>query len=400
MRVTFVSNYMNHHQIPFSNEMYQQLGMDYSFVQTRPMEEERQNMGWQERDDLPYVHRLYEEEELCRKLIMDSDCVIAGWSEEEALIQQRLNVGKLTFRVSERIYREGQWKAISPKGLFYKYKEHIRYRNKPVYLLCAGAYVASDFHLIHAYPDKMLKFGYFPELRTYSKEELFAKKPKDRVHLIFAGRFIPLKHPEYMVWLAADLQKSFPQQPFQIHMAGGGEMEGDLKQMAKDLQVEESMIFYGFQSPDRVRDLMEKCHIHLFPSNHLEGWGAVVNEAMNSGCVVVANGEAGAVPYLITHGENGFIYRGTYEEFRKQVFELMDKESIRQQVAQKAYDTIKTYWNAEYAARELLRVIQEYEDGKGLNPSDHGPLSKAPILHLSMKKTGEDSSGKRKTNHY
>ena len=48
---------------------------------------------------------------------------------------------------------------------------------------------------------------------------------------------------------------------------------------------------------------MEKSHIHLFTSNHLEGWGAVVNEAMNSGCAVVANREAGAVPYLIEHGK-------------------------------------------------------------------------------------------------
>ena len=38
---------------------------------------------------------------------------------------------------------------------------------------------------------------------------------------------------------------------------------------------------------------MEKCHIHIFTSNHLEGWGAVVNEAMNSGCCEVANVQAG-----------------------------------------------------------------------------------------------------------
>ena len=137
-------------------------------------------MGWSSGEEkLPYVHCLYEEEDFCIRKIMESDCVLAGWSGREDLIEQRLNAGKLTFRVTERIYREGQWKAISPKGLYHKYKEHIRYRNAPAYLLCAGAYVASDFRLIHAYPGKKLKFGYFPELRTYEGDTLWEKKRKD-----------------------------------------------------------------------------------------------------------------------------------------------------------------------------------------------------------------------------
>ncbi len=37
-------------------------------------------------------------------------------------------------------------------------------------------------------------------------------------------------------------------------MAGSGQMEEELRQMAKDLQVEKEVIFYGFQSPAAVRD--------------------------------------------------------------------------------------------------------------------------------------------------
>ena len=66
-------------------------------------------------------------------------------------------------------------------------------------------------------------------------------------------------------------------------------------------------------SPEKVRSVMEKSHIFVFTSSHLEGWGAVVNEAMNSGCAVVANVQAGAVPYLIEQGVNGIAYpRGSY----------------------------------------------------------------------------------------
>ncbi|MDE7404373.1 MAG: glycosyltransferase family 1 protein, partial [Lachnospiraceae bacterium] len=159
-------------------------------------------MGWNtEGEGLPYVCRLYEEEEQALQLIMESDVLLAGWSNREDLVQKRLNAGKLTIRISERLYREGQWKAISPKGLMHKFKEHTRYRKSPAYLLCAGAYVPSDFHIIHAYPEKMFKWGYFPETRYYAEDKYEQMKPEDgkTVDIIWAGRFIPLKHPEYMI---------------------------------------------------------------------------------------------------------------------------------------------------------------------------------------------------------
>lgn len=389
MTITFVSNYINHHQIPFSDAMYRRLSEDYCFIQTEPMEEERRNMGWSlDKEKIPYVHCLYEEEDYCIRKIMESDCVLAGWSGREDLIEQRMNEGKLTFRVSERIYREGQWKAVSPKGLYHKYKEHIRYRKSPAYLLCAGAYVASDFRLIHAYPDKMLKFGYFPELRTYEGGELWAKKNKESVDLIFAGRFMPLKHPEYMIRLAADLKMlradgkakdktGSPIPPIRIHMAGSGQMEEELRRMAEELEVTDEVIFYGFQTPSEVRDLMEKCDIHIFPSNHLEGWGAVVNEAMNSGCAVVGCSQAGAVPYLITDGENGFTFQRDYEELFQKVKELVINPSLRMEMARKANETITEYWNADYAAKELLRIIGEIQRTGRLVPAPEGPLSRA-----------------------
>lgn len=379
MTITFISNYINHHQIPFSNAMYAELGEDYCFIQTQPMEEERCNMGWSVKEtELPYVHCLYEEEELCMEKLLQSDCVLAGWSGREDLIEKRLKSGKLTFRVSERIYREGQWKAISPRGLFHKYQEHIRYRNAPVYLLCAGAYVASDFRLIHAYPGKMLKFGYFPELRRYEGTALFDQKDPECVDIIFAGRFIPLKHPEYMIRLAADLkQLKDICRKVRIHMAGSGEMEEELRRMAKEYQVEDRVIFYGFQTPEQVRDLMERCHIQVFPSNHLEGWGAVVNEGMNSGCAVVACREAGAVPYLIRHGENGMIFQKGYQELLLEVTELVKNPQLCRELGIRANETITQYWNAQHAADELLRVVRLVREQGELVPAKEGPLSRA-----------------------
>ena len=381
MTFTFISNYINHHQIPFCNACYELLGVNFHFIQTEPMEQERVAMGWHtDGTALPYVKCLYEQEEECRRLIQESDILLAGWTLREDLIGKRLQAGKATIRISERLYREGQWKAISPKGLIRKYKDHTRYRNGNVYLLCAGAYVPSDFHLIRAYPGKMYRWGYFPETIYYTKEQWQQLKPETgKLQIVWAGRFIPLKHPEFMPMLAKWLREKGVKD-FHIHMAGSGEMEQELKEQSQQYSVSEYLTFHGFLSPEKVRKIMEECHIHIFTSNYLEGWGAVVNEAMNSGCAVVANVQAGAVPYLISHGRNGMIYAdGSFDKMAKAVLYLVNHPQERERMGRAAYETVTGLWNAERAAEELLRFSEGILKGQVI-PVREGPLSPAPVI--------------------
>lgn len=380
MTFTFVSNYINHHQIPLCDALYRELGDDYTFIQTMPMEEERVAMGWSvDVRSLPYVQCLYESEYDCLKKIAESDVVLFGWSEREDLAASRLAGGKVTLRVSERLYREGQWKVVSPRGLAAKYHEHIKYRGQNVCMLCAGAYTASDFHLIGAYPGKMFKWGYFTALRTYDEQQFDRMKPQDGVlHIVWAGRFIPLKHPEYVVRLAKALRAGG--YAFRVHMLGDGELEPRIRQEVEHCSLKEFFRFYGYTEPERVRDVMEKCHIHLFTSNYLEGWGAVVNEGMNSGCVEVVNAQVGAAPYLIRHGVNGLVYPDDrYEKMEELVMDLFDHWEDRKAMGRAAYETIRDAWNAEHAAGELLRFARGLLRGE-IAPAKEGPLSVAPVV--------------------
>lgn len=382
MKVVFISNYINHHQIPFCESMYKRLGKDFIFIETQPMEGERRAMGWEvDVESLPYVKCMYDSYDECMKLCMEADALIAGWMEDPTPAVRRMEEHKLTIRISERIYREGQWKAVSPRGLKAKKYEHIRFKNDPAYLLCAGAYVASDFHLIGAYPSKMYRFGYFPEFREYDIEELLKKKNEsDRIEIIFAGRFMPLKHPEYMIRLAEDIREDSALPQCRIHMVGSGELENELKETVKRNNLDDIVKFYGFLPPKKVREMMEMCHIHVFPSNHLEGWGAVVNEAMNSGCAEVASVEAGCVPTLISQWENGVAYpNNDYGLMREAVLKLIKDEQQREKIAKNAYGTIAKYWNSDYASDMLMNMIEGWLKGEDRAPKE-GPLSPAPII--------------------
>lgn len=368
-----------------SNELYRKLGADFAFVQTSRMEEDRVKMGWgSEVSSIPYLKLYYEEQERCAGLILDSDVVVFGGVEDERYIKPRLNAGKIVIRASERLYREGQWKSISPRGRKKKYEDHTQYADAPVYLLCHGAYVASDFNIVHAYPDKKYVWGYFPAVYTYNLDSLFFRKlhldqnGEPEVRILWAGRFLKLKHPEYAVRAAKYLERQHIS--FHLDMVGGGELEEQLRESVEKWHLEQRVTFHGFQPPQSVRRFMEESDLFLFTSNHLEGWGAVLNESMNSACAVVAGSGIGAVPFLIRHGQNGLVYKnGCYKEFQEQVLQLCKDAALRRQLGMNAYQTMVSEWNPKVAADRLYRFCEGLVNGS-VQPEKEGPLSPAPLI--------------------
>ncbi len=357
-QVVFVSNYINHHQIPFCEAMYQYLKGGFTFIQTQPMEQERVSMGWQDEVEQPWLKCYYEEPESCKELIDRCPVVIFGGVDDERYISDRLASGKPVIRYSERLYKEGQWKAISPRGLLKKYKDHTRYRNALVYLLCAGAYVPSDFHIVRAYPGKMLKWGYFPETKHYDVDKLMTdKKPAT---ILWAARFLDWKHPETALQCAHYLKRKGI--AFQMRIVGDGQQRPLVDELMKEYALSDCVTLLGYRNPQEVRALMEETDIYLATSDRKEGWGAVINEAMNSGCAVVADHMMGAAPYLIRHGENGFVYEdGKPQQLFKLVEDLLQNRKLVQTIGRRAIKTIEEEWNADNAAKQLLRfcVIQD-----------------------------------------
>lgn len=399
LNICFVSNYINHHQIPFCTAMIRQMemrgdGSTFCFVQTQKMEEERIRMGWDENNVPDFVVKYYENPEKVQERVDACDLVIFGGCDDESFIQNRLRMGRPVLRYCERMYKSGQWKAVSPRGLKQKYHDHTRYRKAPVYVLCAGGYVADDFHIVRAYPGKMFCFGYFPETKTYDVDRLMQEKgyPVDNgsriPYLLWTGRMIDWKHPELALETARYLKEKGI--PFHMDMIGGGALEEEMKRLCREYQLEEQVDFPGFLPPQEVRKYMEKADVYLFTSDRGEGWGAVANESMNSGCAIVMNHMIGAAPYLILNGENGFLYRdGDRQMLFHRVEELVQNPELRQRLGRKACATIQNTWNAENAAEKVTELIRKILDGTlenkeaGMASRDRkgfAPCEPAPVI--------------------
>ena len=289
------------------------------------------------------------------------DVVIIG-SAPDVFIEERLKADKLTFRYAERYFKEGKWRILDPRVLYSHYKLDMRYRSKPLYMLCASAYTAPDCRFIHSYIGKTYKWGYFTEVKKYQDIDALIRL-KRPASILWVGRLIGWKHPDASIHTATQLKAAG--YSFHLDIIGDGELRPKLQKMIEVNGLQNEVTLLGFMPPEKVREHMEQAEIFMFTSDRNEGWGVVLNESMNSACAVVACREIGSVPYLIKDNENGLIYdqKGKQTLFDK-VKLLMDDPDLRMKLQKNAYHTMKEVWNADTAAERLLKLIENLQKGK------------------------------------
>lgn len=388
LNIVFVSNYFNHHQVAFSEAMNNHSDINYIFIATSEMSQSRQQLGYNMGLTPPYVMKAHLSNDtwsLCKQIIDEADIVIAGSAPEELLLNRKKS-GKLLLRYSERPLKRG----IEIHKFLYRW---IKWRrNDPLksnhYMLCASAFTAADYARFGLFSDKCFKWGYFPETKEYADiDKLMSAKRKNT--LLWAGRFLDWKHPDAVIRLAKRLKDS--DLDFELNIIGTGEMEAQLKEMIASLNLTDCVHILGSMKPEQVREYMEQSQIYLFTSDRNEGWGAVLNESMNSGCAVVASHAIGSVPFLLKDNENGFIYEsGNENELFLKVKYLLDAPSERDRMGKNAYQTIVTEWNAEIAAERFVQLSQHILAGeKSPDLFESGPCSKAKILRDTWYKSNQ-----------
>lgn len=375
MKILFCSNYFTHHQKPLAMELDVLTNHHFSFLGYKEMDAERMHLGWGNESIPDFVYNSHSMSS--KENITDTDVLIVGSFPESQLRELWKNV-KLVFRYQERPLKNGDSIIKYPIRFLRWHYNNPHYKN--IYMLCASAFTAGDYRKYGLFRNRCYKWGYFPETRRYENiEDLFSKK--SGMTLLWCGRFIDWKRPQSVIEVARQLK--LEKMPFVLQMIGAGPEEKNLKQMVDRWELQDCVEFLGAMSPEKVRDKMECADIFLFTSDRKEGWGAVLNEAMNSGCAVIAAHEIGSAPYLIKNNENGLIYSSgeTSDLFEKTRYLLrFPKEQKRLGFA--AYHTIADLWNAEVAAKRLTILSTAILNGNTFpDLFSEGPCSRADIIH-------------------
>lgn len=368
MTVVLVSNFLNHHQIPFCEEMQKNCEKFY-FIAT----ENGTSQGYQTTCEKPYVIDYQKEKDRTEKIVAEADAVVFG-SCPNSLIKLRMNENKLSFLYSERFFKKGTWRRFIPRTRRSIMERIVNYKDKNIFVLCASAFLSYDLSLFGFSTEKCFKWGYFPDCQLDA-----LKEEKKANSIIWSARMLDWKHPEIPVLVAEKLKKDG--YDFTISIVGDGEELAKTKKLAQEKNVLDSVNFLGSLPHEELLLQMRKHQIFLMTSDFYEGWGAVLNEAMSSRCVPVASHAIGSVPFLIKDGESGLVFKSCEaDDAYLKIKQLFNNNDLLDEMSTQAYNSMKNEFNYEVAAKRLSEFLDCLLYNGEIKNYESGPLSSARII--------------------
>lgn len=377
MKIIFISNLLTPHQIPICDEWSSMLGVDFTFIETLNIDKSTLPIGWRSNCKRDYLVTclVYESnKDVYNRKIIQADIVILGSAPIDFVIP-RLQKEGLTFIYSERIYRNVTQLLKIPYHIIKFRKLYSKYSN--LYLLCASAFSAADYNRIGCFKNKAYKWGYFTSVDQNVDLELLDAK-SDVVKIMWCARFLRLKHPELAIELAKRLKiKGYK---FTLNMYGSGVLFNEIQSLIKKENLEDVVFLMGEMTNEMIRQAMREHEIFLFTSDYNEGWGAVANEAMSSGCAIVGSSAIGSIPFLVKDMENGCVFESmNIDSLLEKTEWLIKNPEGRLHLRKNAIISMRNLWSPLHAAKSLLYLARALKEGFDVDIKE-GPCSVAGIL--------------------
>lgn len=125
-------------------------------------------------------------------------------------------------------------------------------------------------------------------------------------------------------------------------MIGDGALRQDLEKTISELHLEDKIQLLGTKPQPEVPLYMQQADILILPSMY-DGWGAVVNEALQAGCYVICSDAAGASDLMRMEPRVGKVFhRGNVQQLadciswcNEHIRDIRTDRQFRQQWAEK-----------------------------------------------------------------
>jgi glycosyltransferase involved in cell wall biosynthesis len=374
--IVFGTNMWNHYQGALGLELARILGPErFSMVLFENVDMERRLLGWRDRNEYewligPAVNGI--EQRRMDQRCFDADVMIWGHCPHR-ILEARTAAGKISLVASERILKKPlhRLRLLNPRyamGLA-RFRKLVNHPN--VHALAIGYYAPADLKMIGAFGKQVWSWGYFAAVPPIVPES----KPKRPLKVLWAGRMLAWKRVDTLVRAIRRVQNSA--WVGEATIIGSGPELQRLRLLAKHLGINpERLRFVAPASPEEVRGCMRDADVYVLPSNRMEGWGVVMNEAMSEGCVVIANEEAGAARILIKDGESGLLFRNGDDRQLAALLEMLGRDhALLTRMSRKAWLQIQSLWHPHVAAARLVELCA-YLVGRSAAPNyPEGPCA-------------------------
>jgi glycosyltransferase involved in cell wall biosynthesis len=176
--------------------------------------------------------------------------------------------------------------------------------------------------------------------------------PDDATVFLFAGKFIPKKHPLLLLEAFDKLNSAA-----HLVLVGNGEQEAQLRERAAAIP---NVHFLSFQNQSSMPGVYRIGDVYVLPSiGPGETWGLAMNEAMASERAVIASSRTGGARDLVQPGVTGWQFRaGQVEDLlgvMRQALALgrQDLLGLGTQAARTSHA-----WSSEAAADATARAVR------------------------------------------
>ena len=165
-----------------------------------------------------------------------------------------------------------------------------------------------------------------------------------------------------------------------LELIGQGSERVNLERYVQTNHIK-NVTFYDFLPNKEVKEKMNNADIYVFPSSGYEGWGAVVNEAMQSKCAVIAAKETGAARSMIIivkiDGDTITLLRPgavTYDALCCVCSDVSVSDTVLNKLKENGFKTITEIWSANEAARRFFEICNRIKKGKSIDIYKEGPF--------------------------
>lgn len=174
----------------------------------------------------------------------------------------------------------------------------------------------------------------------------------DRFVIGVVGRFSIEKGVDRAVRMIASLRQRH--RHVELHLVGGGAEHDKLKRLAQELDVDDAVVFHGWQTA--LKPYYEMMDMLLLPS-HTEGLPNVVLEAMAMGVPVAAT-DVGGVRELLDDGQAGVVLAQDDSTWLDAVAPLIDDAAARDMLAARARQRVVSRYSF---TRRMASVAGVYD---------------------------------------
>lgn len=214
-------------------------------------------------------------------------------------------------------------RGLSPKTVGYLL---AGFRAKHIFWVSQSSFDGYAFHKLFARKSSVL-------YNVIDTDEIYTKLSQDSntydYDLIYVGRLTYQKNPQRLLRLCARLKQDKPD--LKVAIVGTGELEEELKTLCRELNLEDTVHFLGFQ-PNPIK--MVACSKAMILTSRWEGTPMCALEAMALGTPVVSTPSDG-MKDLLTDGVSGYLTESD-EQMAKDLLKIFTQPEHRKLLAENA----------------------------------------------------------------